>query len=70
MIQYNTGAEQMCVLFPHLMVCSKIVNLFLVYSSPEVFADKFHCVQLIFEPGTIFSKPASQVHQKNFDQSF
>ena len=41
------------------MVCSKVVNLFLINCCPKVFADKFHGIQLIFKPRAIFGEPAS-----------
>ena len=43
----------------NLVICSQIVNLFLVQSDPEIFADKLHEIQFILEPWTIACYPDS-----------
>ena len=43
------------------MICSEVVNLFLIDSCPEIFTYELHSVKLIFEPWTIFGKPKKKI---------
>lgn len=45
------------------MVGPKVVNLLLEHAGPEVFADKLHDVQLVFEPCCVLCKSVEKEKQ-------
>ena len=44
----------------NLVICPQIVNLFPVQRHPEILADEFHQVKLVFEPRTVTGYPDSE----------
>lgn len=47
----------------YLVICSKVVNLLLEHTGPEVFTDELHDVQLVFEPCRVFCQSMEKQQQ-------